>query len=245
MAARVAKRSRSQPRTGARAARVVRNKRRDASAQLDLRRTPMQARGQATFERILDATAEVLDKVGTEALTTNLIARTAKVNVATLYQYFPNKQAVLLTLFKRHSAARLEIGTRTLGGMSRSGDWRSRVALGVDAAAAARRQMGGAAALRLAMRSSPDLIEHDRAQLDRLAATLAAEVRGAGVKDGKASLVARCAVEALSSLLDLGNGAADGEDSQLVEQATDMVTAYLAPYLDKAKVAGRAKPRRR
>jgi AcrR family transcriptional regulator len=245
MAVRVAKRSRSQPRTRARAARAVRNKRREAAAPLDLRRTPMQARGQATFERILDATAEVLDTVGSEALTTNLIARTANVNVATLYQYFPNKQAVLLTLFRRHSAARLEIGARMLGGMSRSGDWRSRVARGVDAAAAARRQMGGAAALRLAMRSSPELMEHDRAQLDQLAATLAAELRGVGVKDDKAGLVARCAVEALSSLLDLGTRAADGEDSQVVEQATDMLTAYLAPYLDKVKVAGRAKPRRR
>lgn len=244
MAVSLAKRSRSQPRARTRAAPAARSKRPDKAVQLDLRRTPMQARGQATYERILDATAEVLDKVGTEALTTNLIARTAKVNVATLYQYFPNKQAVLLTLFKRHSAARLEIGTRMLGGMTRSGDWRSRVALGVDAAAAARRRMGGAAALRLAMRSSPDLMEHDRAQLDRLAATLAAELRGAGVKDGKASLVARCAIEALSSLLDLGTMATDGGDARIVEQATDMVTAYLAPYLDKARVAGRAKPRR-
>jgi hypothetical protein len=51
----------------------------------------MQARGQATFERILDATARLLDEVGTEALTTNLIARTADVNVATLYPVLPEQ----------------------------------------------------------------------------------------------------------------------------------------------------------
>ncbi len=74
---------------------------------LELRRTPMQARGQATFEGILDATAGLLDKVGGDKVTTNLIARAAGVNVATLYQYFPNKQAVLLELFKRQSEARI------------------------------------------------------------------------------------------------------------------------------------------
>lgn len=245
MAASLAKRARAQSRTLARVRSGSRGARRAKPTELDLRRTPMQARGQATFERILDATAQVLDKVGTEALTTNLIARTASVNVATLYQYFPNKQAVLLALFKRQNVARVEIGARMLGGMGRSTDWRNRVAQAIRAAAEAHRNMGGAAALRLAMRSTPDLMEHDREQLEQLAATLANELRGAGAKDEKARLVARCAVEALISLLDLGSIAVDGGNERIVEQATDMVTAYLTPYLDKARGAGRAKPRRR
>lgn len=244
MAANLAKRLRVRTRTTTTGRPGSRGARRAKSTELDLRRTPMQARGQATFERILDATATVLDKVGSDALTTNLIARTASVNVATLYQYFPNKQAVLLALFRRQNEARMEIGARMLGGMSRSTDWRNRVAQGIRVAAAARRNMGGAAALRLAMRSTPDLMEHDRAQLDQLAATLAKELQGAGVKDEKARLVARCAVEALTALLDLGSGESDGGDGRTVEQATDMVTAYLTPYLDKARGNGRAKPRR-
>jgi AcrR family transcriptional regulator len=217
-------------------------KRRGKPTELNLRRKPMQARGQATFERILDATAKVLEKVGTDALTTNLIARTAKVNVATLYQYFPNKQAVLLALFKRHNGTRVELGQRLLGGMAQNGDWRSRVARGIQAAAEARRNMGGAAALRLAMRSSPDLLEHDRDQLDQLAATLARELNESGVREEKARLVARCAVEALTALLDLGS--TEDSDARVVEQATDLLTAYLAPYLDKSRGARLAKSRR-
>ena len=220
-----------------------RGKRRAHATELGLRRTPMQARGHATFERILDATAEVLEKVGTDALTTNLIARTARVNVATLYQYFPNKQAVLLALFKRQNGARVEIGRRMLDGMSQSTDWRARVAKGIQAAAEARRSMGGVAALRLAMRSSPDLLEHDRDQLDQLAATLARELKDSGVRDEKARLVARCAIEALTALLDLGS--IDDGDPGVVGQATDMVTCYLAPYLDKARIARGAKMRRK
>ena len=104
--------------------------------ELDLRRTPMQARGQATFERILDATAQLLDKVGTDALTTNLIAKAADVNVATLYQYFPNKQAVLLSLFQRQNEARIELGERMLE--------RHDARIGLAQGAARRRASGGA-----------------------------------------------------------------------------------------------------
>jgi hypothetical protein len=93
------------------------------------------------------------------------------------------------------------------------------------------------------MRSSPDLLEHDRDQLDQLAGALARELHDSGVREEKARLVARCAVEALTSLLDLGS-IEDG-DGRVVEQATAMVTAYLAPYLDKPGVNGRAKSRRK
>jgi AcrR family transcriptional regulator len=198
----------------------------------------MQARGHATFERILDATATVLEKVGTDALTTNLIARTANVNVATLYQYFPNKQAVLLALFKRQNEARLEIGMRMLGGMSQSGDWRNRIARGVRAAAEARRNMSGVAALRLAMRSSPDLLEHDRSQSVAIAATLANELADAGLKPEKARLVARCSVEALNALLDLWSIDTQCKDDRIVEQGKELVCAYLAPYFDKGRGRG-------
>jgi AcrR family transcriptional regulator len=242
MAASPAKRSQRQlsaPRTRV----AQRRKRRAKVTELDLRRTPMQARGQATFERILDATAEVLEKVGIESLTTNLIARTAKVNVATLYQYFPNKQAVLLALYKRQNGARVEMGVRLLDGLSQSSDWRGRVTKAISAAAEARRSQSASATLRLAMRSSPDLVEHDRDQLDQLAGAVAKELSGSGVREDKARLVARCAVEATTALLDLGS--TEAADGRVVDQASAMVTAYLAPYLDKTAGASRAKPRRR
>jgi AcrR family transcriptional regulator len=198
----------------------------------------MQARGQATFERILDATARLLEDVGTEALTTNLIARTADVNVATLYQYFPNKQAVLLALFKRHNEARAEIGERSIAGIAHSPDWRRLVARGIDGVAEARRQMGGAAALRLAMRSSPDLLEHDRSQSVAIAATLANELVDLGVKPDKARLVARCSVEALNAVLDLWSIDTQCKDDRIVEQGKELVCAYLAPYFDKGRARG-------
>lgn len=66
------------------------------------RRTPRQARAAATRERILTAAAHVFAEYGYAAGTTNRIAERARVSIGSLYQYFPNKDAVLAELLVRH-----------------------------------------------------------------------------------------------------------------------------------------------
>ena len=66
------------------------------------RKTPKQARAQATVEAILTATAELLVELGYERTTTNAIARRAGVSIGSLYQYFPNKEAVFTALCDQH-----------------------------------------------------------------------------------------------------------------------------------------------
>ena len=67
------------------------------------RKAPVQARATETVGTILEATIQLLAKDGDPAiLTTNLIAKRAGVSVGTYYQYFPNKEAVLLALVSRH-----------------------------------------------------------------------------------------------------------------------------------------------
>jgi AcrR family transcriptional regulator len=53
-------------------------------------------------EAILEATIQVLLRVGKERLTTTRVALRAGVSVGTLYQYFPNKSALLQAALKRH-----------------------------------------------------------------------------------------------------------------------------------------------
>jgi AcrR family transcriptional regulator len=74
------------------------------TATLDLqpRKTPQQSRSVATVEAIYDASVQVLLKNGAERLTTVHVARRAGVSVGTLYQYFPNKQALLFAVLERH-----------------------------------------------------------------------------------------------------------------------------------------------
>ena len=62
----------------------------------------MQARSADTVSAILDATLQVLTQVGKEQLTTTRVAARAGVSVGTLYQYFPNKAALLQACLRRH-----------------------------------------------------------------------------------------------------------------------------------------------
>lgn len=66
------------------------------------RKSPVQARSASTVEAILQATIQVLLKEGKERLTTTRVAERAGVSVGTLYQYFPNKRALLQAALRRH-----------------------------------------------------------------------------------------------------------------------------------------------
>ena len=56
-----------------------------------------------TVEAISEATIQVLLAVGLDRLTTTRVAERAGVSVGTLYQYYPNKQALLFAVLKVHS----------------------------------------------------------------------------------------------------------------------------------------------
>lgn len=66
------------------------------------RKQPRQARSQALVEAILDAATRIVVRAGREAANTNAIAREAGVSIGSLYQYFPNREAVLAALLHRH-----------------------------------------------------------------------------------------------------------------------------------------------
>ncbi len=68
------------------------------------RRKPRQERSRFTVEQILEAAARVFEERGYARGTTNHIAQRAGVSVGTLYQYFPNKDAILVALSMRHMA---------------------------------------------------------------------------------------------------------------------------------------------
>jgi AcrR family transcriptional regulator len=71
---------------------------------LSPRKTPRQERSRATVEALLEATADILSRKGYAGLTTNRIAERAGVNIASLYQYFPGKDAIVAELRRRHGA---------------------------------------------------------------------------------------------------------------------------------------------
>jgi AcrR family transcriptional regulator len=79
----------------------------------DPKKHPRQARSRATVAYILQAAAQILSQDGEYGLSTNRIAKKAGVAVASLYQYFPNKEAIVNALFERElSEEREEFAAR-------------------------------------------------------------------------------------------------------------------------------------
>jgi AcrR family transcriptional regulator len=68
----------------------------------ELRRLPRQERARFTVAAILEAAALVIDEVGWSRASTNRIAERAGVSIGSLYQYFPNKEAILASLYEKH-----------------------------------------------------------------------------------------------------------------------------------------------
>ncbi len=65
------------------------------------KKAPLQQRAVETYERILSACADLLGEVGIERLSTNLVCQRAGISPPALYQYFPNKYAILHELGMR------------------------------------------------------------------------------------------------------------------------------------------------
>ena|SRR5882672_4315449 len=72
-------------------------------SRLNPRKLPAQSRSTATVDAVLEAAARILERHGFERYTTNEIAERAGVSIGSLYQYFPNKDAVTVALLERET----------------------------------------------------------------------------------------------------------------------------------------------
>lgn len=73
-----------------------------------LRRVPVQGRSVARVARMLDACAELVNEVGYEGLTTTLLAERAGVAIGSVYQFFPDKRAIVQALTLRNLESYLD-----------------------------------------------------------------------------------------------------------------------------------------
>jgi AcrR family transcriptional regulator len=73
------------------------------------RKLPQQDRSRVTVEAILEATTHILTEEGYEKANTNRIAERAGISIGSLYQYFPNKEALMAALMEQHSNEIIEL----------------------------------------------------------------------------------------------------------------------------------------
>lgn len=74
-----------------------------ADAVLQARKQPRQARSRATVDKILASGRSVLLRDGYDAFSTNRVADAAGISPGSLYQYFPNKHAIVAAIVERYA----------------------------------------------------------------------------------------------------------------------------------------------
>lgn len=80
-----------------------------ARIQTTPRKTASQARSRATVDALIEATARILVTEGFDTASTNKIARLAGVGIGSLYQYFPNKEALVGAVVDRHKEETMQV----------------------------------------------------------------------------------------------------------------------------------------
>jgi AcrR family transcriptional regulator len=185
------------------------------------RRSPVQRRSALRVERMLDAAAALLDEGGSDSLTTSAIAARAGVSVGSLYQFFPDKHAVVEALarraFERFSERLVTLERR---------DWRAAVEDVIDLYVDFSRTEPGFLVLSF---GGPVSIHVLDPQDDNNA--VVARAIGSLVDLGLSDDVLRLAVEIGDAILALAFRRSPDGDPALVAEAKTAVTAYVAAHL--------------
>ncbi len=87
-----------------------------------LRRTPSQRRARERVARILDCAESLIAHGGSDALRMSEVAEMAEISVGSLYQYFPDKSAIIKTLMERYHRQSQECIRQGLEGVTTGGE---------------------------------------------------------------------------------------------------------------------------
>jgi len=82
------------------------------------RLVPVQQRSRERFERILASAAELMAEKGSEAFRMTDVVERSGIAFGSLYQYFPDKTAIIGTLFERYNQIGRDCVARNLSGMT-------------------------------------------------------------------------------------------------------------------------------
>jgi len=202
------------------------------------RRVPRQVRSRRRVEDLLDAAARLVVERGVEALTTRDIAAAAGAPVASLYQYFADKEAVLLALAQRDMA---EMDTQVADDVAAVEvlSMASLVRTTMLAFVSVYRRRRAFVEIYLRGRTNPALHRYGREHNLEVAASLLRYAVDAGIaRDDLTLAAAGLAVEVGDRIFQLAYEQDAHGDDALIEEGILMVTAYLERYATPAGLAG-------
>jgi len=196
-----------------------------------MRREPQQARSRARVARILAAADAILATEGVEALTVRRIAERAEVPVGSLYQFFPDKGAVIDALARAYiSDFDAAIDALVASAERGDDDWSDPVGRMVDAFAELYRSRPGYVALWTGRHLSPELARADEANNQLIAAGVQQIlVRKAGAASGPGlDLAAQVAVRTADALLQYAFARSPKGDEVVLDELKGLLRLYLA-----------------
>ena len=193
-----------------------------------LRRRPVQQRSTQRVEKMLEACAQLIDEVGYDGLTTTLIAERAGVAVGSLYQFFPDKRAVVQELTQRN----LDRFVRTVSEHFEHAElahWWDAVDAVFDVYMTMHREVPAFSRLHFGdvvdLRLLDESKDNNTVIAEKLTELLIEEF---GLDSGELQLPLSVAVEAADAVLHLAFRRDPSGDPTLVAEAREMVRGYLA-----------------
>lgn len=202
------------------------------------RRTPVQQRSRARVERILRAAEHLVVAHGVESLSTRSVARRARVPVATLYQYFADRDAIIGALIERHVSSMDERIAAALDDLNRF-SLRTIVEATVAAYRAAYRERPSYVVLWFQGRASAEVASFIRERDALLAREFHRLGLAAGLLNrGTPPLVAELAFEVADRFLELAYRHELHGDDRIVKEGVELVVGYLERHATTAGIEG-------
>jgi AcrR family transcriptional regulator len=202
------------------------------------RRVPQQVRSRDRVARILEVAARMVGEHGVDGVSTRSVAAAAGVPVATLYQYFADKEGILLALVERDVAemdAQVTAGLAELDVLS----VRSMVETTMRAFVDVYHRRPSFVTIWFRGRTNPAVNDYCRAQNRRLARRLFEVARSAGmVLEDSDGLYAELAIEVADRIFELAFEGSLTGDPHVIDEGIALVTAYLERHATPAGIAG-------
>ncbi|MHC3473975.1 TetR family transcriptional regulator [Streptomyces sp. 7R007] len=196
-----------------------------------LRRAPVQRRSAERLTRILDACADLLDEVGYDDLSTRAVALRAGVPIGSVYRFFGNKRQMADALAQRNLERFTERVTERLG-QTPEGGWRTAMDAVLDEYLAMKRTAPGFSLVDFGNQIPVGArhAEPNHRVADRLTDLLSGYLDREPDDDLRRTFL--IAVETADTLVHLAFRVAPEGDEKIIEEARELLRAYLARVLD-------------
>jgi len=206
------------------------------------RRVPQQVRSRGRVERVLEVTGDLVVAGGVETVNTRVIAAAAGIPVASLYQYFADKDEILLALVERDLAemdAQVATDLAELPLLS----VRTLVETTMRAYVKVYRRRPAFVVIWLRGRTNAAINRFCRGHNRRVAEDLFELARSAGlVAEPATTLHAQLAVEVADRIFQIAFEDSLEGHSQIIDEGIDVVTSYLETHATQAGIQGVARP---